>query len=81
MREVAYWETSAHRHERKAPSSALSPVQLEDVPDPDGMNRWAGILALLVTRPCQARSRDPGTRYPGLSKPDDTSRRQADPGS
>jgi hypothetical protein len=30
------------------------------------MNRWVGILALLVTRPCQARSRDPGTRYPGL---------------
>ncbi len=25
------------------------PVQLDDVPDPDGMNRWVGILASLVT--------------------------------
>jgi hypothetical protein len=28
------------------------------------MNRWAGILASLVTLPIQIRSRDPGTRCP-----------------
>jgi hypothetical protein len=27
------------------------PVQLEDVPDADGMNRRVGILASLITRP------------------------------
>jgi hypothetical protein len=41
-------------------------VQPEDVPDPDGMNGWVGILASLVTRPSQTRSRDPATHYPSL---------------
>jgi hypothetical protein len=68
-------------HVRKAPSSALSPVHLEDVPDPDGVNRWVDILASLVTRLSQTRSRDPGTRYPRPADPDDTSSRQADSGS
>ena len=40
----------AIRHVRKAPSSALSTSSWEDVPDPDGMNRWVGILGSLVTR-------------------------------
>ena len=49
-----------HRTAEQCPQ----PVQLESVPGPDGMNRWVGILALLVTRRFHARSRDPGTRYP-----------------
>jgi hypothetical protein len=53
-----------HRHVRKAPSSTLSPVQLQDVPGSGGMNRWVGVLASLVTCPFQTRSRDLGTCYP-----------------
>src|SRR5215469_1873080 len=61
--------TPAHRHLRKAPSSALSPSGRRMSPGPDSMNRWADILASLVTRPSQSRSRDPGTGYPGLPSP------------
>jgi hypothetical protein len=45
------------------------------------MNRWAEILASLVTRLSRTRSRDPGTRYPRPAESDDTSSRQADSGS
>jgi hypothetical protein len=56
---------------RKAPSSTLSPVQLEDVPGPGGMNRWVGVLASLaavIQALVTLRS----------AEPDDTGSRQAD---
>ena len=56
------------------------PVGLEDVPGPDGMNRWVGILASLVTpRPRLAAVIQAVVIPP--AEPDDTSRRQADSGS
>src|SRR5215471_396294 len=64
----------------KAPSSALS-RPARGRADPDGTNRWVGVLALLVTRPSQTRSRDPGPRYPQPVEPDDASSCRADPGS
>ena len=64
-------ETPSFRHVGKAPS----PVQLEDVPDPDGVNRWAGVLASLLAA-------DPGLAAvievlvnPRPAEPDDTSSR------
>ena len=58
-------------HVRKAPGSTLSPVQLEDVPGPGGMNRWVGVLASLAAV-IQALV----TLRP--AEPDDTGSRQAD---
>jgi len=68
------------RHVRKSAEEGPQPVQLVDVPDPDGVNRRVGVLASLVIA------------HPGLAAviralvnlwpagPDDTSSRQAGPG-
>ena len=42
------------------------PVQLEDVPDPHGMNRWAGIPASLVTAHRDSQPRSGHSLLPGL---------------
>jgi len=66
---------------RKSAEQCPQPIRLEDVPDPDGMNRWIGVLASLVARPSQTRGGDPGTRYYRPVERGDASSRRADPGS
>ena len=65
----------------KAPSSTLSPVQLQDVPGPGGMNRWVGVLASLATRPSRLAAVIQALVTLRPAEPDDTGSRQADSGS
>jgi hypothetical protein len=68
-------------HVRKSAGQRPHVVQLEDVPDPDGMNRRAGILTPLVTAHRGLAVVIQALVTPRPAEPEDNNRRQADPGS